>query len=56
MNSWRKADGTFLFKQDYEGYKFPEEKQLVLELIDEGLRLDESTHISAETLARMPYI
>jgi radical SAM superfamily enzyme YgiQ (UPF0313 family) len=56
MNSWRRADGTPLFKQDYEGYKFPEEKQLVLELIEEGLRLDESIHISAETLAKMPYI
>ncbi|MEM3613715.1 MAG: radical SAM protein [Nitrososphaerales archaeon] len=56
MNSWRRADGSFLFKQDYEGYKFPEEKALVLELIEEGLRLDESIHISAETLAKMPYI
>jgi len=56
MNSWRKADGTLLFKQDYEGYKFPEEKQLVLDLIEEGLRVEESIHISAETLARMPYI
>lgn len=30
-----------LFKKDYDGYKFPEEKTKVLELIDEGLRLDE---------------
>ena len=56
MNSWRRADGTFLFKQEYEGYKFPEEKPLVLELIEEGLRLEESIHINAETLAKMPYI
>lgn len=56
MNSWRRADGSFLFKQDYEGYKFPEEKALVLRLIEEGLRLDEAIHISAETLAKMPYI
>ena len=30
-----------LFKKDYDGYKFPEEKTKVLETIDEGLRLDE---------------
>ena len=26
MNGWRKESGELLFKQDYEGYKFPEEK------------------------------
>jgi hypothetical protein len=26
---------------DYEGYKFPEEKGMVLELIEEGLRVSE---------------
>jgi radical SAM superfamily enzyme YgiQ (UPF0313 family) len=30
-----------LFRQDYEGYKFPEEKEKVLEICEEGLRLDE---------------
>ena len=30
-----------LLKQDYDGYKFPEEKKVVLEIIDEGLQLDE---------------
>jgi radical SAM superfamily enzyme YgiQ (UPF0313 family) len=30
-----------LLKQDYNGYKFPEEKEVVLEIIDQGLQLDE---------------
>ncbi|MEE8413056.1 MAG: radical SAM protein [Dehalococcoidales bacterium] len=30
-----------LLKHDYNGYKFPEEKELVLGLIDEGLKIDE---------------
>ena len=30
-----------LMKQDYDGYKFPEEKEVVLELINKGLQLDE---------------
>ena len=28
MNAWRKESGELLFTQDYEGYKFPEEKGL----------------------------
>jgi len=28
-----------LFSQSYEGYKFPEEKSRVLELIEEGLEV-----------------
>jgi radical SAM superfamily enzyme YgiQ (UPF0313 family) len=42
MNSWTNRHGGLLFHQDYEGYKFPEEKPLVLELIREGLSIDES--------------
>jgi len=30
-----------LLKHDYGGYKFPEEKELVLSLIEDGLRIDE---------------
>lgn len=30
-----------LFRRDYDGYKFPEEKAKVLEIIEEALRLDE---------------
>jgi hypothetical protein len=37
-NYWRRPGGGLLFSHDYEGYKFPEEKQAVLRLIDEGLR------------------
>ena len=47
MNAWRKESGELLFKQDFEGYKFPEEKELVLQFIVEGLRVKESMHIDA---------
>ncbi|MCH7909338.1 MAG: radical SAM protein [Candidatus Hydrogenedentes bacterium] len=43
-NAWRNASGLPLFTLDHEGYKFPDEKTTVLELIDEGLSLDESFH------------
>ena len=54
MNAWRKESGALLFTQDYEGYKFPEEKGRVLELIEEGLRVSESIHISAKDMMAMP--
>ena len=54
MNAWRKESGELLFTQDYEGYKFPEEKERVLELIEEGLRVSESKHISAKDMMAMP--
>jgi radical SAM superfamily enzyme YgiQ (UPF0313 family) len=52
LNSWYKdsARRYTLFKQDYNGYKFPEEKNEVLELIEEGLRIDESTHIHVKDI------
>lgn len=37
---------TWLFKQDYNGYKFPEEKPLVLNILKKGLEIDESLYIS----------
>jgi radical SAM superfamily enzyme YgiQ (UPF0313 family) len=37
-----------LLKQDYDGYKFPEEKGAVLELIDKGLQMDEATLIDVK--------
>ncbi len=37
-NYWLNRHGGLLFSQSYEGYKFPEEKTRVLELIDEGLK------------------
>ena len=53
MNSWTNRSGDLLFHQGYEGYKFPEEKQLVLELIHEGLFVDESKHLDAKDLINM---
>ncbi|MDY6965595.1 MAG: radical SAM protein [Halobacteriota archaeon] len=44
MNFWCNRYGEPLFTKDYVGYKFPEEKTLVLELIEEGLEVDESMH------------
>ncbi len=38
-NYWTNKQGRLLFSQDYEGYKFPEEKFRVLELIEEGMDL-----------------
>ncbi|MEN6376151.1 MAG: radical SAM protein [Smithella sp.] len=53
MNSWANRQGGLLFRQDFEGYKFPEEKPLVLELIREGLLIDESMHLDARDLISM---
>jgi radical SAM superfamily enzyme YgiQ (UPF0313 family) len=53
MNSWTNSRGGLLFHQDYEGYKFPEEKPLVLDLIREGLSVDESRHIDIKELIAM---
>ena len=45
MNAWRDSRGGLLFRQDYEGYRFPEEKPLLLERIAEGLAVDEARHV-----------
>ena len=42
---WDPSRRQTLFKQDYDGYKLPEEKPEVLELIRQGLELDESIHL-----------
>lgn len=55
-NSWRNASGTPLFRQDYEGYKFPERKHEVMSLIEEGLGLDESAHTDVEELIQLPHL
>ena len=44
---------VWLFKQDYDGYKFPDEKPRVLELVTQGLEIDESLYIRAEDLVEM---
>ncbi len=53
MNSWTGRNGGMLFQMDYDGYKFPEEKPHVLELIREGLSVDESRHINVKELIAM---
>ena len=55
-NSWRGKSGLPLFKRDYEGYKFPDEKQHVLELIEEGLALDESHHLHAGDIVGIAHL
>lgn len=55
LNSWYRDRSRryTLFKQDYEGYKLPEEKVKVLELIQEGLKIDESVHIHVRDIIGM---
>ena len=55
LNSWYRDPSRryTLFKQDYEGYKLPEEKEKVLELIEEGLKIDESVHIHVKDIIGM---
>ncbi len=53
MNAWSDRRGGLLFRQDYEGYQFPDEKPLVLERIREGLAVAESRHVHARELMSM---
>jgi radical SAM superfamily enzyme YgiQ (UPF0313 family) len=39
-NYWKTRTGRHLLSLDYEGYSFPEEKQALLALIEEGLKYD----------------
>ena len=50
MNAWVDRRGGLLFRQDYEGYRFPDEKPLVLERIREGLAVEESKHVHVREL------
>lgn len=50
MNAWADRRGGLLFRQDYEGYQFPQEKPLVLERIREGLAVEESMHVHVRRL------
>jgi radical SAM superfamily enzyme YgiQ (UPF0313 family) len=38
-NYWKDRRGQLLFSHSYEGYQFPEEKQRVLDRIDDGLQV-----------------
>lgn len=42
-NYWRGKRGGLLFNQSYEGYKFPENKERVLELIQEGMGVSQQS-------------
>jgi radical SAM superfamily enzyme YgiQ (UPF0313 family) len=55
LNAWYRETPRrrTLFTQDYNGYKFPEEKDRVLELIEEGLRLDESLHLHVKDMIEL---
>ncbi len=37
-NHWRAKNGRLLFSQSYEGYQFPQQKPLVLALLEEGIK------------------
>jgi radical SAM superfamily enzyme YgiQ (UPF0313 family) len=50
MNAWADRRGGSLFRRDYDGYQFPDEKPLVLEQIREGLDVDESRHVHVREL------
>jgi len=58
LNAWYRDSGRrhTLFTQDYNGYKLPEQKQELLSLIDEGLRLDESTHIHVKDMLGLNHL
>jgi len=45
-----------LLKQDYNGYKFPEEKETVLEIINRGLQIDEEAFVYAKDMISLPYL
>lgn len=54
MNAWTDRRGALLFRQDYEGYRFPQEKPLVLARIGEGLAVDETRHVHVREMMRAP--
>lgn len=45
-----------LMKLDYEGYKLPEEKGVVLALIDKGLSMDEGVFVDARALMSLRHL
>ena len=42
-NWWRGKNGGLLFTQSYEGYQFPDQKPLVLRLLEEGIEVQKNT-------------
>ncbi|MHC1581610.1 MAG: radical SAM protein [Candidatus Syntropharchaeia archaeon] len=58
MNPSYVTDGWVvpLFDQDYEGYKLPEEKEYLLEIIEQGLKIKESRFIGSKDLIGRPHL
>lgn len=56
LNPSYRSNGNIipLFKQDYDGYKMPEEKEKLLKIIDYGLGMDEARFIRAEDFIGLP--
>ncbi len=47
------GDLTHLLKQDYDGYKFPEEKEIVLDSLEKGLTISEERFLQTEDFIRL---
>jgi len=45
-----------LMKQDYDGYKLPEEKEMLLELINKGLQMDEALFVDVRGLVGIAHL
>ncbi len=43
-------------KQDYGGYKFPEEKEAVLELVNRGLNMDEAAFVDVRNIVGISHL
>ena len=58
LNAWYmdRSRTRQLFSQDYSGYKFPEQKSEILELIELGLGLDESVHLHYKDIMGMGHL
>ncbi len=58
LNAWYRDNSrnNTLFSQDYNGYKFPEQKAEVLKLIELGLELDESVHLHYRDIMGMKHL
>jgi hypothetical protein len=41
-NYWKSPSGDYLLSMSYEGYKLPEEKQALLDLIEKGLKYNKN--------------
>lgn len=55
--SYRSGDSlVHLMTLDYDGYKFPEEKEAVLDLLEKGLQMDERAFVDVRELMNTPYV